>query len=184
MNKDFNVEVQKQMQVKAAEVFAAWTQPDQLKKWWKPMNETLTEVTNDVKEGGVVKYVFETGITILGEYEEIEENKKLVYSWDWNFPKDAIKNSKYKLTVTFSDEGEGSKLHVQQQAFQEEESTLPHKEGWEKGLNDLAEYLGGNVSDSNSKSGAVDEDEAMKNESDDRSGGYNEEPDQAKVGGG
>lgn len=182
MNKDFNVEIQKQMPAKAADVFAAWTQPEQLKKWWKPMNEALTEVTNDVKQGGAVTYVFDTGITISGEYKEVEENKKLVYGWNWKFPKDAIKNSQYTLTVTFTDEGEGSTLHVLQQTFKDEESTLPHKQGWEKGLNDLAAYLEENkTSDS---SNTVKDDEAMKDESDDRSGGYNEEPEQGKVGGG
>ncbi len=144
MSNDLKLEISKHFTETKEKLFAAWTEGDQLKKWWKPMNNSIVEVSNDLKQGGVVKYVFESGLIISGNYEEVLENKKLVYSWNWNFPKDEVKNADYKLSVTFTEEGKSSNINVVQTSFENEESILPHKEGWEKGLNDLAEYLSGN----------------------------------------
>ncbi len=143
MNNDFKVEVSEHFTQTKDKLYGAWTDGEQLKKWWKPMNNTLVEVDNDLKQHGAVKYVFENGLIISGNYEQVSENEKLVYSWNWNSTKDEMKNASYKLDVTFTEDGEGSTITVVQTSFENEESILPHKEGWEKGLNDLAEYLSG-----------------------------------------
>ena len=143
MNTDLKLEASKDFAETKEKVFAAWTEGDQLKQWWKPMNNLLVEISNDLKQGGAVKYVFESGLIISGNYEEVLENEKLVYSWKWDFPRDEIKNADYKLSVSFMEEDEGSSIHIVQTSFENEESILPHKEGWEKGLNDLSEYLSG-----------------------------------------
>ncbi len=135
VSKDYNQTTEK--------LFAAWTDAEQLKKWWKPMHNSLIEVTNDIKPGGAVKYVFSSGLVISGEYEEVLKNKNLVYSWNWEFSNDEIKNASYKLSVTFTTEGDGSNIHILQTNFKDEEGILPHKEGWEKELNDLAAFLDG-----------------------------------------
>ena len=159
MNNDLKIEISKHFSQTTEVIYTAWTEAEQLKAWWKPMNNILTEVSNDIKPGGAVKYIFESGLIISGNYDEVLQNEKLVYSWNWDFPKDEIKNASYKLNVTFkaflgnSDtilnikfitEDMGSTLHVIQTNFENEESIQPHKEGWEKGLNDLAAYLSSN----------------------------------------
>lgn len=141
MNNNLKLEVSRHFTVTTEKLYAAWTEGEQLKMWWKPMNSSLTGVDNDLKQGGAVKYVFDSGLIISGNYEEVLRDEKLVYSWNWDFPKDEIKNASYKLSVTFTTEGEGSMIHILQTSFENEESILPHKEGWEKGLNDLAGYL-------------------------------------------
>jgi uncharacterized protein YndB with AHSA1/START domain len=72
---------------------------------------------------------------------EVKENEKLVYSWNWQLAKDDIKDSSYKLTIEFSGKDDTSNITVLQENFVNEEGALPHKEGWEKGLNDLKEFL-------------------------------------------
>lgn len=141
MNNNLKLEVSKHFKETTEKLYAAWTEEAQLKKWWRPMNTSLTEVINDLTKGGKVKYDFENGLIISGTYAEVIENEKLVYSWDWHFPKDEIKNAPYKLSVIFKPESEGSAIHVLQENFENDESMLPHKQGWEQGLNDLAEYL-------------------------------------------
>lgn len=179
-NNTFKVEASKDFETPVDQLYAAWTQPEQLKKWWKPMTNSLTDVTNDLKEGGTVKYVFQNNLTISGTYEEVKEAERLVYSWDWHFAEDVLKNANYKLTVEFKSNGNGSSIKVLQDNFQDEEGTLPHQEGWNKGLEDLHQYLSeGNSQTSNTSS----ENNDPKNVDGDRSGGYNEAPEQTKVGG-
>ena len=69
-------------------VWAAWTEPEQIKKWWGPKDFTAPSITVDLREGG--KYHFcmhgkpapdmaEQDFWSGGTYEEIVPLKKLVY---------------------------------------------------------------------------------------------------------
>lgn len=174
-NENVKVKASKSFDVPVEVLYNAWTNPEQLKQWWKPMNNTLTEVINDVKEGGEVSYIFRaSGLEISGKYIEVKAQEKLVYTWNWTFTKEVAKNGSYELIVEFKSTDGGSIINITQDNFDDEEGTHPHKEGWEKGLEDLAGYLAG-VNDENTHKAVAEMD---------RSGGYNESPEQVKVAGG
>lgn len=138
---NFKVDISKEIQLPLDKLYNAWTQPEELKRWWKPMNKQLKAVINDLHEGGRLKYTFDDSLEIDGTYSEVKDKERLIYSWNLHLPKDDIKDSAYQLTVEFSGNDQVSVIHVIQENFENEEGTLPHKEGWEKGLNDLEAYL-------------------------------------------
>jgi uncharacterized protein YndB with AHSA1/START domain len=178
INNQQKVEASKQFSVPVEKLYEAWNNPDQLKQWWKPLGNALREVTNDLKPGGTVRYVFDDNtLVISGTYEEVEKNQKLVYSWNWQFPDNAIKNASYKLTVQFSSTDSGSKINVVQETIKSEEIVHPNEDGWNKGLSDLESFLTGKDSSEDSanegQSGTGQEEP-----------GYRERPEQQKVGGG
>ncbi|SKB79727.1 SRPBCC family protein [Dyadobacter psychrophilus] len=186
------IEIERSFDVDVETLFKAWTEAEQLKQWWHPMGDTLVDVKNELKEGGAVEYhVGESGLQITGSYTEVVPNEKLVYSWVWNMS-DEGSESGYTLHITFSSEGEGSKLKVLQEGFSGPEFLKPHEEGWEKGLNDLSSYLtsgsteGGSSQDTGASNQDATEQDNVKSDENmtDRSGGYNEAPEQVKVGGG
>lgn len=156
------------------------------------MGNQLVDVKNELKEGGSVEYnVGNAGLQITGTYSEVVPNEKLVYSWIWNLNDEGSENG-YTLNITFSAEGEGSKLNVVQEGFKGEEFLKTHEDGWEKGLDSLSSYLssgGSNEEGTTSQSGdsgqRPEERDNLKNgdQMNDRSGGYNEAPEQVKVGG-
>jgi uncharacterized protein YndB with AHSA1/START domain len=171
---NFNkVEASKQFAVPVEQLFRAWNDPEQLKHWWKPMGNNLLEVTNDLKAGGTVRYTFEEqGLTISGTYDEVKENEKLVYSWVWEFPDNTLNNAAYKLTVHFSTTENGSEIRVLQEKIEDKETVHPNEEGWEKGLSDLEQY----VKQGTSEPGEQQNQPQLQS-------GYNESPEQQKVGG-
>lgn len=138
LSKDFGVPVER--------LYQAWIEPEDLKQWWHPMGNHLQQATTAPQEGGPVTYVFnaENGahsFTINGRYKEVEEGKRLVYTWNWELPVPTVGNSEFLLTVVFSATASGSKLAVTQENFTEEEAVQPHREGWEKALEDLQQFL-------------------------------------------
>jgi uncharacterized protein YndB with AHSA1/START domain len=136
------VEIHQEFNVPVKQLYEAWTNPDQLKVWWKPMSNVLKEVTNELWKGGRIDYKFEADtLHISGNYIEIKEYELLEYTWNWELPDDSVKNSSYKLLIKFIDAGDKSTITVQQDTFVDEEGMLPHKEGWRKGLSDLKDYL-------------------------------------------
>ena len=140
------VSLSKEFPVTAERLYQAWTSPEELKNWWHPMGNELTSVTNELEEGGMVRYEFKTGesddnIKIEGKYETVRPAEQLVYSWIWQLPHQPVGNGDYKLNIRFEPAGDGSRLHVAQENFGSEEAVQPHKEGWEKALEELEAYL-------------------------------------------
>ncbi len=177
INKALKIEAGKSFPVSSEQLYNAWTNSGQLKQWWKPMGNTLKEVINDLREGGTVRYLFDSDkLVISGKYLEVKEKEKLVYTWNWELPNDAVRNAAYKLTVSFYSKDNGSEIKVLQENFEDEESMLPHQEGWEKGLSDLEHFLNG--------SNISTQSQQAEGQNVSSTGGYREDPAQVKVGGG
>lgn len=135
------VHLTKDFSVSKETLYDAWTEPEQLKQWWKPMDKQLLSVENDIRQGGNVIYQFEGDLTIKGEYKEAVENETLVYTWNWEFPEESVHKGEYLLTVQFKENGDGSSLDITQENFKEEHAIKPHEEGWNEALNELALFL-------------------------------------------
>ncbi|HEV7334309.1 MAG TPA: SRPBCC family protein [Flavisolibacter sp.] len=138
------IQVSKSFPVKKEELYKAWTEPGQLKQWWKPMGKQLTEVENDIRQDGSVRYQFEDNLQVSGTYKEVAEGEKLVYSWKWQFPEESIHNGDYMLTIDFKDEGEGSLLAVTQENIEQEHAIKPHEDGWNEALDALHQHVSKN----------------------------------------
>ena len=141
-----SVELSKEFNVAASRLFQAWTQEEDLRQWWHPMENKLKSLVNELQTGGRVEYSFENSenkevFTINGTYKEVEQGKKLVYTWNWQLPTATIQDSEYLLTVQFESTGNGSRLNITQENFANEEAVQPHREGWEKALSELEGYL-------------------------------------------
>jgi uncharacterized protein YndB with AHSA1/START domain len=135
------VQLSKRFPVSKEELYKAWTEPEQLKQWWKPMGNQLKEVDNDIRQGGQVRYRFEDDLAVTGTYKEAEAGKKLVYSWIWQFPEASLHNGDYLLTVEFKEEGEESTLSITQENIEQEHAIKPHEEGWQEALDALHRHL-------------------------------------------
>lgn len=185
-NNSSNLNVSKQFNCSKEALYSAWTQPEQLKQWWKPMGNTLTDVVNDIKEGGEVKYVFaDKQLTIDGKYEKVQGNDLLEYTWNWHVTSEPIPAAPYKLSVRFEGDENNSTISITQTGFKNDESVQPHQQGWEQGLQQLQDYLegrsnGGGKSNTNS---GVNEVEKAAEENMPPMTGYMETPEQSKVGG-
>lgn len=134
-------------EVPVAQLYAAWTEEEQLKQWWKPMGATLQQMTNDVRPGGEVRYTFKADdeaapFEISGTYSEAAPGAKLVYSWNWHLADKTVNDGDHTLTVAFLQEGEGSRIQVTQASpAPKDEAIKPHQQGWEEGLASLKTYL-------------------------------------------
>lgn len=188
-NNTANLNVSKQLNCSKQTLYIAWTQPEQLKEWWKPLGYTLTDVVNDIKQGGEVKYTFEDNkLTINGRYERIEDQHLLEYAWNWHLKGELKEDAPYKLSVQFDGDDNNATVSVTQTGFENEESIQPHKQGWEEGLQQLEEYLSGkNKSDKSDNSVSPESIQNKEEKAEEKYmppvTGYNETEEQTKVGG-
>lgn len=65
------------------EVYAAWTEPDELATWWwPPRMETSYEM--DVRVGGTYRFRSEVaGIGVHGSYVSLDPPRRLELTWVW-----------------------------------------------------------------------------------------------------
>jgi len=87
-------------------VFAAWTTPDLLKRWWAPKSLGISFISceADVRTGGTYRFVFshaasEQPMAFFGRYIEVIPNSRLVWTNDEGGEGGAV------TTVTFEERG-------------------------------------------------------------------------------
>ncbi len=84
-SQDTTLVVRRIIQATPERLFKAWTDPEQLKKWWGPQSVTCVDAEVDLRVGGRYRIAnqFPDGklLWISGEFQLIEPPHKLAYTW-------------------------------------------------------------------------------------------------------
>ena len=126
----------------SARVFAAWTRPEELTAWWAPGPVTCPAAEIDLREGGAYRIAnrFPDGRTIWirGEFERVEPERELVYSWrlDPYAPAE-------RVTVDFTPRGEATELVIVHARIPSPEAQAGHHRAWNACLDQLQSHLAG-----------------------------------------
>ncbi len=93
-------------------VWRAWTDPEQIGKWWGPFGFTTTTANFDCREGGVWRFVMHgsdgTDYQEKIVYHEVVEPERLVY--EHLDVEQASEPALFRTVVTFADHGDKTKL--------------------------------------------------------------------------
>ena len=132
--------------IKAApdRVYAAWTDPAQLKGWWGPEGVITRSLTADVRVGGKYRWDLTSPegeeMSAFGEYRELVPEKKIVFTWQWD-DDEAWENRTSVVTVELSEHRGGTELRLKHEQLPSEESRDRHNEGWNSLLDRLEQFL-------------------------------------------
>ena len=128
-------------------VYAAWTNPAQLAKWFGPKDIEALRVELDPRVGGRFRIVMrgtdaceETGAEehhVSGVYREVVPNEKLVFTWSWR----STPERESLVTVLIKPDGAGSLLTLIHEQLFDEEARDRHEHGWTGCLDKLETYL-------------------------------------------
>ena len=140
----------------SAEVFSAWTTPDLLKEWFAPGNMAVPEVSQDLRQGGAYRIEMQGTIAVhngeeslrredpvvvaQGVYTRLVPGRQIAYTWagSWNPAEES------HVTVRLSDEPAGTRLTLDHEGFDSEQSLQVHRSGWQSSLAKLHETLSRN----------------------------------------
>jgi len=125
-------------------VFAAWTDPAILVRWFGPEGFSVPEHALDVREGGAWRTVMlspkgEPNIA-SGVYREIAPPRRLVMTWAWD-QQDGRRGHETILELTFSCDPAGTRLRLVQSLFQDKDRRDGHDQGWSSCFNKLDRLL-------------------------------------------
>lgn len=140
MSRQLALVVRRTIKAPVARVFAAWTQPEQLRRWWGPRPVTCSEATVDLRMGGAYRIgnrlPDQSVIWISGEFEVVEPPERLVYTWHVE-GKDRPTAERSRVTVRFAHCPTGTEVVVVHERIDSEETRADHERGWRGCLESL-----------------------------------------------
>ena len=139
-----SLEIKRFINAPRARVYAAWTDPAQLKQWWGPESVRTRNFTADARVGGKYRWDLfnQEGeeMTVYGEYRELVPGRKIVFSWQWD-DDEAWKNVSSVVTVELSDRDGGTEVRLIHEKLPSAESRDRHNEGWNSVLDRLEKFF-------------------------------------------
>lgn len=140
----FSLEIKRFIKAPRDRVYAAWTEPAQLKKWFGPENVKTRDLIADVRVGGQFRWDCRdpegNEVTISGEYRELQHCKKIVFTWRLEDDED-WKDHSSLVTVEFFDREGGTEIRLTHENLPSEPSRDDHKQGWNSVVDKLEEFL-------------------------------------------
>jgi uncharacterized protein YndB with AHSA1/START domain len=124
-------------------VFAAWTEPDHLKRWWGPSWIECTHAEVDLRIGGRYRLANRDTeghvIWITGTFGLVDPPRKLVY--DWAHEPVTEHSEITRVTVRFEPRARATEVIVIHERFATEASRERHGIGWAGCLDGLDAYF-------------------------------------------
>lgn len=128
------------MHATAEKLFAAWTQPALLLRWWGPQGVTCTAAEVDLRVGGTYRIANQfpdgTLVWIAGVFEVIEPPHRLTYTWKL----ESQKAEAERVTVCFHARGAATEVVVTHERIPNQSARTSHERGWIGCLEGLARY--------------------------------------------
>jgi uncharacterized protein YndB with AHSA1/START domain len=122
-------------------VYAAWTDPEKLTRWFGPEHAEVLRAEMDPRVGGSFSVLMRTSDGeqhgVSGMYREVQPDKRLVFTWAWR----STPERESVVTVALKSEGDGTVLTLTHDQFFDEAARDRHRFGWTGALDKLERYL-------------------------------------------
>lgn len=129
--------LKRRLNASPAKVFKAWTNPQDLSRWFGPDNGPVTHAETDVRVGGGFHVIFQTEDgeehDVSGVYREVVPDAKLVFTWAWR----STPERESLVTISIEPDGDGSHLTLHHAQFFDKAARDGHEYGWTGTLNKL-----------------------------------------------
>jgi len=129
--------IKRRLKAPAEKVYQAWTQPEQMIRWWGPISEVRPKAATDVRVGGKFRVSFKGTAgehhEVSGVYREVVPDRKLVFSWAWH----TTPERESLVTIDLRPDGDGTMLTLTHEQFFDQKACDDHRRGWTLFLDNL-----------------------------------------------
>lgn len=138
-NHVLGLDLSRVVKAKPGAVFAAFTQSEQLKKWWGPEGMSCPKADIDLRPGGRYETQMQApdGTThdVRGTFTAIEPGKKVAYTWAWYT--DDKPGNEATVAVEFIEKDGGTEVRLHHEGFADQDDRDRHNQGWSSSLDCL-----------------------------------------------
>ena len=123
-------------------VYEAWTQPEQMTRWWGVTENPKPPVAEtDLRVGGRFRVQYwganDEHHSVSGTYQEVVPNRKLSFSWAWQ----STPERESMVTIELNPVTDGTMLTLTHEQFFNEKARDDHGRGWNASLDRLEALL-------------------------------------------
>jgi len=140
-----SLEIKRIIKAPRDRVYAAWTDPAQLRQWFGPEKVQTRELNAEPRVGGKFRWDLTNpegeDLTCLGEYRELQPGRKIVFTWQWQDDEDWEDHISV-VTVELADCEGGTELRLTHERLPNEASRDGHSGGWNSALDKLEKFVG------------------------------------------
>src|SRR5208337_4802252 len=126
-------------------VFAAWTTPADILKWFGPETCRVLSAKLNLRPGGDYHIRVQSEkmgqINLNGVFREVKRPSKLVYTWSFS-GNPQLEFGESQVTVEFLDRKGATEIQIEQEQLPNEEVKEDHNHGWSGSLDKLERHLG------------------------------------------
>ena len=120
-------------------VFAAFSDPNQLAKWWGPEGFTTPSLKFEARVGESYRIEMQPPegdrFYLTGEFREVDPPTRLAYTFVWEDPDpDDVETL---VALSFRDLGESTEVGLRQGPFKSEARRALHRDGWSDSFDKL-----------------------------------------------
>jgi uncharacterized protein YndB with AHSA1/START domain len=128
--KVYELSLNKRCKAPVERIFAAWSTPEQMQRWFAPGDMKVAEASADFRVGGAWRVVMQRPDghqhIVGGVYREIEPNQRLLMSWSWEGS-----GVTSEIEILLQAAGEQTDLTLNHRQIPTAESRDSHAQGWE-----------------------------------------------------
>jgi uncharacterized protein YndB with AHSA1/START domain len=132
-----SLSIKRRLKAPPAKVFAAWIDPEKVKRWMGPGESKALSAESDPRTGGRFRWVMESPEgeihDVSGVYREVIPNEKLVFTWAWK----STPERESLVTVLLKPDGDGTLLTLTHEQFFDEDARDRHQNGWNSALDKM-----------------------------------------------
>jgi uncharacterized protein YndB with AHSA1/START domain len=133
--------IKRRLKAPPAKVYAAWTDPAQITRWFGPAQAETLSAEADARVGGRYHVAFRTSDgerhDVSGVYRDVVPDEKLVFTWAWR----TTPERESLVTVALARDGDGTMLTLTHEQFFDEPARDRHRSGWTGTLDKLERYV-------------------------------------------
>lgn len=133
--------IKRRFKASPEKVFAAWTDPEKVKRWMAPGDVKMMHTEGEPRTGGRFRWVMLAPSgeehDVSGVYREVIPNERLVFTWAWK----STPERESLVTLTFKSDGDGTLFTLLHEQFFDEAARDSHNGGWTSAVDKLEKYL-------------------------------------------
>jgi uncharacterized protein YndB with AHSA1/START domain len=140
---ELRLEMERALPATRPVVFAAFTDPDELARWWGPEGFTVPSLEFDARVGERYRIQMQPPegdhFSLTGQFREVDPPARLAYTFMWEDPDpDDVETL---AALSFQDLGESTEVALTQGPFKTEARLALHRDGWTDSFVKLEQHL-------------------------------------------
>lgn len=134
------------------DVFRAWTEPAQLREWFRPPGGSSSaevdlrvdgqyRISMRARLGRAIRSSTAKEVYVVGRFLEVDPPRRLVYTFDWEGLRQSLAGETL-VTVEFHDRGGSTELVLRHERLRRGGHRTFHSFGWRTSLRSLGRVVG------------------------------------------